>query len=342
VSFDWQSTTDPDGEDVRYCLYINRSQTFNPDSTITHDSLLQSQFVDSLGSGTHFWKVKAYDIWGVARWSNETWSFHIFSPPYPFSLESPQDFESVEAPFGFQWQDAFDPDENDTIRYTLLVSQSETFHPDSTVVYDSLTQNQHTDSLEVGDYYWKVRAFDTFGAERWSNEIWGFYVFSSPYSFSLTSPLNLDTVPRPITFTWDDAYDPDPDDTVRYTLLVGTSPSFHPDSTEAFDSLLQSQHTDTLQTGIHHWKVKAYDIFGGETWCAQIWSFYAYLPGDATGDGGIDIGDLVYLVNFLYREGPAPIPLEAGDANCSGFVTVGDVVYLVNYLFRGGDPPGCP
>ena len=35
-------------------------------------------------------------------------------------------------------------------------------------------------------------------------------------------------------------------------------------------------------------------------------------------------------------------PLEAGDANCDGIVNVADVVYLVNYLYRNGDPPGCP
>lgn len=66
------------------------------------------------------------------------------------------------------------------------------------------------------------------------------------------------------------------------------------------------------------------------------------LRGDVNADGVIDVGDVVYLISFLYRGGDPPIPEEAGDANCSGFVTVGDVVYLVNYLFRGGPPPGCP
>ena len=73
---------------------------------------------------------------------------------------------------------------------------------------------------------------------------------------------------------------------------------------------------------------------------------YVYLPaqfllGDANGDGTVDVGDVVYLVNYLYRYGPAPDPIQAGDANCDGHVDVGDVVFLVNYLYRGGDPPGC-
>jgi hypothetical protein len=66
-----------------------------------------------------------------------------------------------------------------------------------------------------------------------------------------------------------------------------------------------------------------------------------YVNGDANGDGVVDVGDIVYLVNYLYREGSDPDPLESGDTNCDGVVDVGDVVYLINYLFRGGPPPDC-
>ncbi len=66
-----------------------------------------------------------------------------------------------------------------------------------------------------------------------------------------------------------------------------------------------------------------------------------YQTGDVNSDGLIDVGDIIYLVNYLYKGGPAPIPMEAGDCNCDGIVNVADVVYLVNYLYRGGDPPSC-
>ncbi|MGB2769551.1 MAG: dockerin type I repeat-containing protein, partial [Candidatus Zixiibacteriota bacterium] len=68
----------------------------------------------------------------------------------------------------------------------------------------------------------------------------------------------------------------------------------------------------------------------------------SYWRGDANGDGLVDVGDVVYLINYLYKGGPPPDPLAAGDVNCDGIVDLGDVVYLVNYLFRGGPPPGCP
>ncbi len=66
-----------------------------------------------------------------------------------------------------------------------------------------------------------------------------------------------------------------------------------------------------------------------------------YLTGDASHDGVIDIGDVVYLINYLYKNGAAPDPLESGDANCDGVVDVSDVVYLINYLFKSGPPPSC-
>ena len=67
----------------------------------------------------------------------------------------------------------------------------------------------------------------------------------------------------------------------------------------------------------------------------------SFLHGDANGDGVLDLGDVVYLVNYLYKDGPAPTPLEAGDANGDDEVDLGDVVYLINYLFKDGPAPPC-
>ncbi len=64
-----------------------------------------------------------------------------------------------------------------------------------------------------------------------------------------------------------------------------------------------------------------------------------FLCGDCNGDGNIDVGDVIYLINYLYKMGPAPNPMESGDTNQDGEVNVGDVVYLINYLFKNGPPP---
>jgi len=61
--------------------------------------------------------------------------------------------------------------------------------------------------------------------------------------------------------------------------------------------------------------------------------------GDCNGDGVIDVGDVVYLLNYLFKNGPAPQPLSLGDVNADTMVDVGDVVFLLNYLFRNGPAP---
>ena len=64
-----------------------------------------------------------------------------------------------------------------------------------------------------------------------------------------------------------------------------------------------------------------------------------HLTGDVTGDELINVSDVVFLVNYLYKEGPAPSPLLLGDVNCDDDINVGDVIYLVNYLYQAGTEP---
>jgi hypothetical protein len=68
----------------------------------------------------------------------------------------------------------------------------------------------------------------------------------------------------------------------------------------------------------------------------------AIICGNANGDATVNIGDAVFIINYVFRGGPAPAPTQAADANCDGHVNVGDAVYLVNYIFRGGPAPCCP
>jgi hypothetical protein len=69
--------------------------------------------------------------------------------------------------------------------------------------------------------------------------------------------------------------------------------------------------------------------------------YVQFLRGDASNDDKVTVSDVVYLINYLFKGGPTPNPLQSGDANCDGQVTVSDVVYLINYLFKGGPPPAC-
>jgi len=65
-----------------------------------------------------------------------------------------------------------------------------------------------------------------------------------------------------------------------------------------------------------------------------------YVNGDADCDGSLNVADAIYIINYVFKGGPAPLPYAAADANCDGVVGVADAVCIVNYIFKGGPPPG--
>jgi hypothetical protein len=72
---------------------------------------------------------------------------------------------------------------------------------------------------------------------------------------------------------------------------------------------------------------------------ARIFAGVAVEHGDVNNDGVVEVTDVVFLINYLFKNGPAPDPLYMGDANCDSTVEVTDVVYLINYLFKNGPSP---
>lgn len=72
----------------------------------------------------------------------------------------------------------------------------------------------------------------------------------------------------------------------------------------------------------------------------RIW----FVCGDIDNSGaGPDISDLVYLVDYMFNDGPPPTVMEAADVNNSGGdLDIADLVHLVDYMFTGGPPPDCP
>ena len=67
--------------------------------------------------------------------------------------------------------------------------------------------------------------------------------------------------------------------------------------------------------------------------------------GDLNRDASVEISDVVYLVNYLFKNGDTPQCnppyVHCGDANGDEEVTISDGVYLINYLLRLGPEPIC-
>jgi len=153
---------------------------------------------------------------------------------------------------------------------------------------------------------------------------------------SNVAPTITPVTDAPVPAGTDFAYYPeitDPDDvshTITYTeypswctvsndSVVGTAPSGGPDVQTLTVIVADYCNADTLSFTVS-----------------------AYTCGDANGDGDVNVGDGVYIINYVFKGGPAPVPVQAGDANCDLKTNVGDAVYIINYVFKGGPAPCCP
>jgi hypothetical protein len=64
-----------------------------------------------------------------------------------------------------------------------------------------------------------------------------------------------------------------------------------------------------------------------------------FLCGDANGDDNVDVSDPTFLLDYLFINGPAPVPFEAGNANTCGGINIADPIFLSHYLDGGGPAP---
>jgi len=66
-----------------------------------------------------------------------------------------------------------------------------------------------------------------------------------------------------------------------------------------------------------------------------------FVCGDPDNTGSVNILDITFLINYLYKEGEAPDPVGSADADGSGQINLLDITYLINYLYKDGPDPVC-
>lgn len=65
--------------------------------------------------------------------------------------------------------------------------------------------------------------------------------------------------------------------------------------------------------------------------------------GNVDNDNGVNVADLTYLIDYLFRSGPPPPCPEVANVDADNGINVADLTYFVDFLFRGGPPPPpCP
>jgi len=122
------------------------------------------------------------------------------------------------------------------------------------------------------------------------------------------------------------------------------------------DSTLTKSELRTLSLkadSLYYWRVRWYN---GINWSEFSNPLVAYIGGGCCTDnrrgdlytidgvGRVNILDLNFLVNYIFRSGVTPACFEESDVNSDATPhNILDLNFLVNYIFRSGPPPGpCP
>ncbi len=347
------------GSDSILILKNNGDGTFQPETLLLTGNGPKSVFSADLdGDGDFDLAVANMYSGNVSIMKNLT-QLPANQPPWDFSLISPTDQDTTFGSTTFKWHIPYDPNFGDQMRYDLYISTSLGFEPLYTTVYSNLYISKSTEVLDTGTYYWKVKAKDNWGAEAWSSQTWSFEskflsdtmiiiaystTANSPVDMIVTDPMGDSISPwfnTIINATYDTLHDGNNDSYIDDIVTIPDRLVGNYQIRVVADSGLSGPYDLGIRIDGSNMLLLLTNQPSPPPGEVDTVTQYVpwYTPGDANGDWVVDVGDVVYTINYLYRSGPDPYMLQAGDVNCDGIVAVGDVVFLINYLFRNGPPP---
>jgi len=67
----------------------------------------------------------------------------------------------------------------------------------------------------------------------------------------------------------------------------------------------------------------------------------SYICGDVNKDFEINLLDIIHLIDYKFKGGPAPDPIISGDVNHDGIINLLDIVFMIDYKFKDGPEPQC-
>lgn len=334
-TFDWEDTTDPDGNPLTYTLEHDTDSNFTSPTSITGISLSEYTLNSSNALANHttnYWRVIADDgLTGGQTIATDEDSGNPYRSivvdvnlaPDPFNLLDPVGggFANTTTPT-LDWEDAIDPDTpytGDTVSYMLWYSTDPTFSSKTEVA--GLSASEYTipggQLVEAQTYYWRVKAEDNHGAATWSNqEDWSFYTNRAPDAFDLISPADGSSQSNDVDFNWNDTTDPDTGDTVTYHIQVDDDISFSSPEVDV-SGLTNSDYTALgLSGGTYYWRVEAVDNHGYGRWSNQTWTFSISTCDWHVDQAASSGGDGLSWASAFQEIGDAVDVLGGGDRVC--------------------------
>ncbi|MBN1419618.1 MAG: PKD domain-containing protein [Planctomycetes bacterium] len=86
------------------------------------------------------------------------------------------------------------------------------------------------------------------------------------------------------------------------------------------------------------------DLSGGRIDVVPFWPpmLRLFRRGDINDDGSMEISDPIYLLSWIFADGPAPPCLDAADLDDGGRIDIGDAINCLEFLFVGDWFPAFP
>jgi len=299
---------------------------------------------------TYYWRVRVYSGGTWSTWASSTWHMNA-APAAPVPSTPVADQVVMQSTPQLRTSNAADP-ETDACTYDFEVYTDSALTSLVTSV-TGVAQGGSTTAWDVDSplteharHWWRVRAHDGYLLGPWCAGQ-SFYVDGineAPSAPALVGPADLATqFSADLDLSWTGATDPDLIDTLRYRVQIDTQAGFG--TAVVYDSMSAEALSvigilEPART--YWWNVTVFDKGGLEA-VSATWQFANLLPGDVNRDGAITTSDLIELVNYVFKGGPAPDPVALGDVDGNCTVTSGDLIYMVTYVFKGGDAPqvGC-
>ncbi|MDF1544855.1 MAG: Ig-like domain-containing protein [bacterium] len=197
------------------------------------------------------------------------------------------------------------------------------------------------DFTQSGQYFVSFAAYDNQGlADTVIVEINVTDAGNQAPIISTVLPDTIDVVVGVLSQVVIDVAEPDLEAITMTANLATTSLGFTWSGSPGTASGTLSCNADISEAGLLlSAEIIASDPGGLADTVSTLFRVFSTLRGDVDLDSRYTMNDIVYLINYLFKGGPAPSPLDAGDVNKDGLVNVADISYLVNFLYNAGPPP---
>jgi len=128
---------------------------------------------------------------------------------------------------------------------------------------------------------------------------------------------------------------------VKWNVIPGTISdvivgNYRPSNQEdPLPDFRDNQFTDTLGIDIYH--LSSEGMGSGEIHIGEE-TLYC---GNIDRRAGINILDIVLLINYIFKDGPAPDVPDLANVDGNTPINDLDVVYLINFIYKDGPDPAC-